>query len=177
MHSTRELAKAMAPEQLLYRPCVGIMVLDRQGRVWIGRRHDAPGEPEGPGTWWQMPQGGIDENEDPAKAALRELAEETSIRSVEIIAETPGWYNYDLPSGLRPRAWGGRYRGQKQKWFAMRFTGPDDEVVLDRPGFKAEFDAWRWADIDELLDLIVPFKREVYSQVVGEFAALAKPQG
>ncbi|HYM99617.1 MAG TPA: RNA pyrophosphohydrolase, partial [Aestuariivirgaceae bacterium] len=109
----------MASEQLLYRPCVGIMVLNRPGRVWIGRRHDAPGEPEGPGAWWQMPQGGIDENEDPAKAALRELAEETSIRSVEIIAETPGWYNYDLPSGLRPRAWGGRYRGQKQKWFAM----------------------------------------------------------
>jgi putative (di)nucleoside polyphosphate hydrolase len=167
----------MVSEQLLYRPCVGIMVLNRPGRVWIGRRHDAPGEPEGPGAWWQMPQGGIDENEDPAKAALRELAEETSIRSVEIIAESAGWYRYDLPSGLRPTAWGGRYRGQTQKWFAMRFTGRDDEVVLDRSGHKAEFDAWRWADIDELVGLIVPFKREVYGQVVGEFATLAKPQG
>ena len=167
----------MASEQLLYRPCVGIMVLNRPGRVWIGRRHEAPGEPEGPGAWWQMPQGGIDENEDPAQAALRELAEETSIRSVEIIAESQGWYSYDLPANLRPKAWGGRYRGQKQKWFAMRFTGRDDEVVLDRSGHKAEFDAWRWADIDELVDLIVPFKREVYGQVVREFAALAKPQG
>ena len=164
-------------EQLLYRPCVGIMVLNGTGRVWIGRRNDAPGEPEGPGAWWQMPQGGIDEDEDPAKAALRELAEETSIRSVEIIAETPDWYSYDLPSGLRPKAWGGRYRGQKQKWFAMRFTGRDDEVVLDRPGLKAEFDAWRWADIGELVGLIIPFKREVYNLVVREFAALAKPQG
>lgn len=166
----------MASEELLYRPCVGIMVLDRSGRVWIGRRRDAPGEPEGPGAWWQMPQGGIDENEDPAKAALRELDEETGIRSVEVIAETPGWYNYDLPPGLWPKAWGGLYRGQKQKWFAMRFTGRDDEVVLDRPGHKPEFDSWRWADIDELLGLIVPFKREVYSQVVREFAALARPQ-
>ena len=154
----------MASEQLLYRPCVGIMVLNRAGRVWIGRRHDAPGEPEGPGAWWQMPQGGIDESEDPAKAALRELDEETGIRSVEIIAETAGWYSYDLPPDLRPKAWGGRYRGQKQKWFAMRFTGHDDEVVLDRPGHKPEFDAWRWADFDELLGLIVPFKREVYSR-------------
>ncbi|MBX9591797.1 MAG: RNA pyrophosphohydrolase [Hyphomonadaceae bacterium] len=165
----------MASDPLLYRPCVGIMVLNRSGRVWIGRRHDAPGEPEGPGAWWQMPQGGIDENEDPAKAALRELVEETGMRSVDIVGQSPGWYTYDLPSGLQPRAWGGRYRGQKQKWFAMRFTGHDGEVVLDRPGHKPEFDAWRWADLDELLGLIVPFKREVYAQVVREFAPLAKP--
>lgn len=170
------MVNAMTSEQLSYRPCVGIMVLNRLGQVWIGRRPDAQGEPEGPGAWWQMPQGGIDENEDPAKAALRELTEETSIRSVAIIAESPGWYSYDLPSGLRPRAWGGRYRGQKQKWFAMRFLGQDDEVVLERPGHKQEFDAWRWAGIDELEGLIVPFKREVYSQVVREFASLAKPQ-
>ena len=166
----------MASEELIYRPCVGVMVLNATGQVWIGRRHDAPGEPEGPGAWWQMPQGGIDESEDPAKAALRELDEETGIRSVHIIAETPGWYTYDLPSNLRPKAWGGRYRGQKQKWFAMRFTGRDDEVALERPGHKAEFDAWRWADIGELLPLVVAFKRDVYSQVISEFAGLTKSQ-
>ena len=166
----------MASEELIYRPSVGVMVLNATGQVWIGRRHDAPGEPEGPGAWWQMPQGGIDESEDPAKAALRELDEETGIRSVHIIAETPGWYTYDLPSNLRPKAWGGRYRGQKQKWFAMRFTGRDDEVALERPGHKAEFDAWRWADIGELLPLVVAFKRDVYSQVISEFAGLTKSQ-
>jgi putative (di)nucleoside polyphosphate hydrolase len=123
-----------------------------------------------------MPQGGIDASEDPAKAALRELEEETGIRSVEIVAESPGWYTYDLPVELRPRAWGGRYCGQKQKWFAARFMGSDDEVALVRSGHAQEFDAWRWAGIDELVGLIVPFKRSVYEQVVRDFAALAGPQ-
>jgi putative (di)nucleoside polyphosphate hydrolase len=160
---------------LAYRPCVGIMVLNRDGKAWIGRRLDAPAEPEGPGSWWQMPQGGIDENEEPRAAALRELYEETGIRSVEIIAESPRWYSYDLPEMVRPRAWGGRYRGQKQKWFAARFLGSDDEVSIDRPaGHQIEFDAWRWADIDELVGLIVPFKRIVYAQVVLDFADLAR---
>lgn len=158
-----------------YRPCVGIMVLNRDGLVWIGRRHDAPQEPEGPGSWWQMPQGGIDANEDPAAAALRELQEETGIRSVRIIAESPGWYTYDLPENLRPQAWGGRYRGQKQKWFVARFHGSDEEVTLERPGHEPEFDAWRWAGIGELLDLIVPFKRAVYAELVRDFASLARP--
>jgi putative (di)nucleoside polyphosphate hydrolase len=166
----------MQIESSAYRPCVGIMVLDRTGRVWIGRRHDAPAEPEGPGAWWQMPQGGIDASEDPAKAALRELEEETGIRSVDIIAESPGWYCYDLPLDLRPTAWGGRYRGQRQKWFAVRFRGGDDEVSLTRPGHPPEFDVWRWAPIDELVALVVPFKRAVYAQVVAEFACLARPQ-
>jgi putative (di)nucleoside polyphosphate hydrolase len=166
----------MASEELLYRPCVGALVLNRAGLVWIGRRRDAPAEPEGPGTWWQMPQGGIDEREDPAKAALRELAEETGIRSVTIIAESHDWYRYDLPPALRPQAWGGRYCGQKQKWFAMRFKGEDAEVVLDQPGQKPEFDAWRWARMDELGALVVPFKREVYARVVQEFAPLAVPE-
>jgi putative (di)nucleoside polyphosphate hydrolase len=166
----------MAPDPTAYRPCVGIMVLNRAGKVWIGQRTDAPAEPEGPGSWWQMPQGGIDANEDPAEAALRELNEETGIRSVAIIAESAGWYTYELPPNLRPNAWGGSYRGQKQKWFAVRFTGSDDEVALARPGHKPEFDAWRWADIGELVGLIVPFKRRVYEQVIAEFAPLAGPR-
>jgi putative (di)nucleoside polyphosphate hydrolase len=161
---------------LPYRPCVGIMVLNRAGQVWIGRRHDAPGEPEGPGAWWQMPQGGIDEGEDPAKAAIRELYEETGIRSVEPIAESPRWYTYDLPPELALKAWGGRYGGQKQKWFALRFVGSEDEIAVTRPpGHQIEFEAWRWADLDELIGLIVPFKRGVYEQVVRDFAPLAKP--
>jgi putative (di)nucleoside polyphosphate hydrolase len=167
----------MAAEQLAYRPCVGIMVLNRAGLVWIGRRHDARQEPEGPGAWWQMPQGGIDESEDPAEAALRELGEETGMRSVRVIAESAGWYRYDLPPGLRPKAWGGRYRGQRQKWFAMRFLGSDAEVALERPGHKPEFDQWRWAEMAELIDLIVPFKRGVYEQVLAEFAHLAGTRG
>jgi putative (di)nucleoside polyphosphate hydrolase len=166
----------MASDLTAYRPCVGIMVLNREGRVWIGRRCDAPAEPEGPGTWWQMPQGGIDASEDPAAAALRELDEETGIRSVAMLAESAAWYTYDLPPNLRPRAWGGRYRGQKQKWFAARFTGSDEEVALMRLGHKPEFDAWRWAKLDELIDLVVPFKREVYAQVLAEFASLAEPE-
>jgi putative (di)nucleoside polyphosphate hydrolase len=166
----------MASEDLAYRPCVGIMVLNRSGRVWIGRRHDAPGEPEGPGTWWQMPQGGIDGEEDPAKAALRELEEETGIRSVAMLAESPRWYTYDLPEQLRPKAWDGRYRGQRQKWFAVRFVGSKGEIQLARPGHPPEFDSWRWADIGELLGLIVPFKRAVYEQVIKDFGPLARPQ-
>jgi putative (di)nucleoside polyphosphate hydrolase len=161
---------------LPYRPCVGIMVLNRMGQAWIGRRHDAPGEPEGPGAWWQMPQGGIDEGEDPERAAIRELYEETGIRSVEVIAQSPSWYTYDLPPELALKAWGGRYRGQKQKWFAVRFVGSEDEIAVTRPpGHQIEFEAWRWANVDELIGLIVPFKRGVYEQVVRDFAPLAKP--
>jgi putative (di)nucleoside polyphosphate hydrolase len=162
---------------LAYRPCVGIMVLNRAGHVWIGRRFDAPNEPEGPGSWWQMPQGGIDASEDPQRAALRELAEETGIRSVTIIAESPNWYCYDLPEALRPRAWGGRFRGQRQKWFLARFTGEDAEIVIARPpGQGIEFDAWRWAEVGELVPLIVPFKRAVYEQVLRDFAPAVQPQ-
>jgi putative (di)nucleoside polyphosphate hydrolase len=166
----------MTSEPAAYRPCVGIMVLNRAGEVWLGRRRDAPAEPEGPGTWWQMPQGGIDESENPAQAAVRELREETGIRSVRIVAESPAWYAYDLPPRLRPNAWGGRYRGQKQKWFAVRFTGDEAEMQLAQPGHKPEFDAWRWAKLDELSDLVVPFKRDVYAQVIRDFASVARPE-
>jgi putative (di)nucleoside polyphosphate hydrolase len=169
---------------LLYRPCVGIMLINPSGLIWIGRRPDAPNEPEGPGSWWQMPQGGIDEHEDAGAAARRELMEETGIHSVDIIAESPRWYSYDLPVHLRPKAWGGRFCGQRQKWFAMRFLGSEDEITVARPHahqtgqqgpHQIEFDAWRWAKIGELVGLIVPFKRHVYEQVVRDFAHLAVP--
>lgn len=161
----------MGGRDLPYRPCVGIMVFNRQGLVWVGRRTK---NVEGSGKFWQMPQGGIDAGEDPAAAAVRELAEETGMRSVRLVAESAHWYRYDLPDHLVGVAWKGRYRGQKQKWFAARFEGDDSEVDISGIGHKAEFDAWRWADIDELADLIVPFKVDVYRQVVDEFRHLAK---
>jgi putative (di)nucleoside polyphosphate hydrolase len=160
------------PAPTAYRPCVGIMLFNRVGEVWVGRRRDMPSE-EGGANFWQMPQGGIDKGEAPAKAALRELFEETGIRSAEIIAESAEWHRYDLPDHLLGIAWGGRYRGQEQKWFAMRFTGEDGEIDLDQHGHKAEFDLWQWAPIDDLIGLIVPFKRDVYGRVIAEFRHLA----
>jgi putative (di)nucleoside polyphosphate hydrolase len=159
-----------------YRPCVGIMVLNGDGMVWIGQRSDTPGDAEGRGAWWQMPQGGIDDGEDPERAALRELYEETSMRTVGIVASIASWLTYDLPAELQGKAWGGRYRGQKQKWFLVRFTGSDDEIdIAAPPGHQREFESWRWAPAGELLDLVVPFKRPVYEAVLAEFAPLARP--
>jgi putative (di)nucleoside polyphosphate hydrolase len=150
------------------------MLLNRQGLVWVGRRFQKQND-DGVGQWWQMPQGGIDMGEDPAVAARRELEEETAVRSAEIIAEAPGWYNYDLPEHLIGLSWKGKYRGQTQKWFAMRFTGQDSEVNLALPGHKQEFDQWRWAKMDEMIDLIVPFKKPVYEQVTAAFRHLGQP--
>ena len=156
---------------LPYRPCVGVAVFNRDGLVWIGRRVDETAEGEGAGQWWQMPQGGLDRAEDPYRAALRELHEETAIRSVSLIREAPGWFTYDLPAERVPLSWGGRYRGQTQKWFALRFDGADSEIDVLNPGggHQPEFSEWRWEALARLPELIVPFKREVYRQVVAAF--------
>ncbi len=148
-----------------YRPCVGIMLLNPRGHVFVAQRIDQRVEA------WQMPQGGIDDGEEPAAAARRELAEEIGTDKAEILAESPGWIPYDLPESLADKVWKGRYRGQTQKWFAMRFTGSDSDIDINTK--HPEFDAWRWAAMDDLPNLIVPFKRDVYEQVVATFRHLA----
>jgi putative (di)nucleoside polyphosphate hydrolase len=156
---------------LPYRPCVGIVLLNAAGQIWIGRRCKTIIEdPEN----WQMPQGGIDPDEHPALAARRELAEETGTDKADIIAETQLWHNYDLPAELVGTALQGRYRGQTQKWFAMRFLGEDGDFNIHAPpgGHTPEFDQWRWATANEVLGLIVPFKRPVYEAVLDEFRPL-----
>jgi len=156
---------------LPYRPCVGIMLLNKDGKVWIGRRAmDRVVQQDEPGSW-QMPQGGIDAGEDPLPAALRELEEETGISQVDVIGESDGWFSYDLPAHLLGKALKGKYCGQKQKWFAMRYLGSDDEIDLSQAE-DDEFDAWRWEDARVLPDLIIEFKRPVYEQVIEAFAHL-----
>ncbi|MFQ5565462.1 MAG: RNA pyrophosphohydrolase [Paracoccaceae bacterium] len=163
----------MAPETgdreidaLPYRPCVGLVILDAAGRIFAGQRID------GMYDAWQMPQGGIDAGETPRQAALRELAEETGIApdKAEIIRESRGWLAYDLPRHLVPRLWGGRFRGQKQRWFALRFNGADRDVNIATA--EPEFRAWAWMAPGELIGCIVPFKRDTYTRVFAEFADL-----
>ena len=151
--------------RLPYRPGIGVMLLDRAGRVFVAQRIDMPSEA------WQMPQGGIDEGESPRQAALRELREEVGTAKAEIIAEARGWIRYDFPSELVPKLWGGRFRGQEQKWFALRFLGTDADIDIATE--EPEFRAWRWADLAELPNLIVPFKRRLYEDLVAEFGHLA----
>ena len=159
---------------LPYRPCVGAMLINPEGRVFVGRRVEGPPSLRGDYAW-QMPQGGIDQGEDPYTAALRELYEETNVRSVTLLAEAPDWYSYDLPPEILGDKWRGRYRGQTQRWFAFRHDRAESEIDIRHPGggkHKPEFDEWRWEDLDNLVGLIVPFKRAVYEQVVTAFRPL-----
>ena len=152
----------MNPESLPYRPGVGIMLLNADNRAFVGQRIDNYVEA------WQMPQGGIDEGEAPFPAALRELEEETGVAPslVSLLAETRDWLTYDLPPELMGRIWGGRYRGQRQKWFALRFHGSDRDVNIET--HHPEFRAWQWAPVDQLPALIVPFKRPLYAALLAE---------
>jgi putative (di)nucleoside polyphosphate hydrolase len=161
-------------DALPYRPCAGITLFNRAGLVFVGRRAGGPEHTDATHVW-QMPQGGIDDGEDPYQGALRELYEETNIQSVEKLGEIAEWLAYDIPRDIIGEAWGGKYRGQKQKWFALRFTGDEREINITSPagGHKPEFIAWRWARIDDLADLVVPFKRQTYERVSAEFAKFA----
>lgn len=149
--------------KLPYRPCVGVMLVNASGGIFVGQRidNDAPA--------WQMPQGGIDPGETPEAAALRELWEETGVTAdlVKVEARTADWHAYDLPHDLVPNIWKGRYRGQKQLWFLLRFAGKDDDIKIATS--HPEFSEWRWLEADQLVDQIVPFKREVYRAVLAEF--------
>jgi len=162
-------------EAMPYRDCVGVAVFNQEGNVFVGRRKQGVNwenedELQAP---WQMPQGGIDKGEDPLRAALRELHEETNIASVSLLAEAPEWIYYDLPDDALGIALKGKYRGQRQRWFAFAFTGKDDEIDVASPGggkFTPEFDTWRWEKLSRTPALIVPFKRDAYEKVAAAFA-------
>lgn len=154
----------MSTADLPYRPCVGVMLLNGSGKVFVGQRLDTALEA------WQMPQGGIDPGEQPLETALRELGEETGIRPehVSLIAEAPQEFRYDLPPELIGKVWKGRYRGQVQRWFLFRFLGSDNDIRIDTQ--HPEFRAWKWADPADLPTIIVPFKRTLYREVLGAFS-------
>ena len=167
---------AVDPLTLPYRPCVGVMVLNREGLVWTGRRisegnTEAGGKPQ----LWQMPQGGIDRDEEAEPAARRELFEETGMESVELLEGTDDWLTYDLPAPLLGVGLRGKYRGQMQRWFAYRFNGDDREIRIQPPpdGHSPEFDDWAWREMEALPALVVDFKRDLYERVVARFRHLA----
>ena len=147
-----------------YRPCVGIVLINN-GSIFAGQRLDFKSDA------WQMPQGGIEENESPIRAAIRELKEETGInkKHIKIILESKNWINYDLPKELIPKLWNGKFVGQSQKWFAMEFLGSDSDVNINTKN--PEFSKWQWMTKNKLLDSIVPFKKKVYENILSQFAA------
>ncbi len=158
------------PPPRFYRPNVGLMLIAPDRRVFVGRRLNQPDA-------WQMPQGGVDKGETPVEAACRELAEEVGTTRALLLRETKGWIAYDVPESLRPPHWKDKWRGQAQKWYALRFTGKDSEIDIHTPGggkHKAEFIEWRWEPMKNLPDLVIPFKRAVYEKVVDAFAHLVK---
>jgi putative (di)nucleoside polyphosphate hydrolase len=157
---------------LPYRPNVGAVLFNSDGLVLVARRADLPNA-EAPAGGWQLPQGGIDEGEDPRQAVLRELAEEIGTDRAEVIGEHDAWLTYDLPPELIGVALKGRFRGQRQRWFALRFIGEDSDIRLDLDPHP-EFDAWRWVELAALPDLAVPFKRAIYQVLVESFARFAK---
>jgi putative (di)nucleoside polyphosphate hydrolase len=152
-------------DRRLYRPCVGVMLVNAEGRAFVGKRIDNK-----EGDWWQMPQGGVDDGEDLEAAMIRELAEETGARPrhLEVVAQLEEELFYDLPPELQGKLWGGKYVGQRQSWFLVRFTGEDSDIDLDAHEHP-EFCEWKWVDPELLPDLIVPFKREIYRAIVTEF--------
>ncbi|MEQ9606649.1 MAG: RNA pyrophosphohydrolase [Kiloniellaceae bacterium] len=161
MPSPEEIAR------LPYRACVGMLLLNAADKVFVGRRIDTAKEGD---NIWQMPQGGIDKGETPEQAVLREMAEEIGTDKAEIIAESRQWLHYDLPDHLVGKVWKGRYRGQKQRWFALRFLGRDSDIDLATA--HPEFDAWRWVELEDVPALVIPFKRDTYRAVVEEFREL-----
>ncbi|MCC8417915.1 MAG: RNA pyrophosphohydrolase [Rickettsia endosymbiont of Bryobia graminum] len=150
--------------KLPYRPGVGMMIIDKNSNVFVGKRIDTKIQA------WQMPQGGINLGETPSVAALREMLEEIGCNKGTIIAESKYWYSYDLPQALIPKLWGGNFRGQKQKWFLIKFTGTNEEININT--LAPEFEEWHWAELDELLSIIIPFKRKLYKAVIKEFSVI-----